>query len=272
MTKRDSKYLNILVNKIRVCNSYKPKFGYGSVGYNLTDFQSLYGADPFYAWLGLDSPLMYAAHKAAGSMTSIYRQIGIGCEELFRQIIMDSLTLSKEDVSWSYSVSRGKGKMRTLSLDARISIASISDNIKRNRAQTWLNTAAEHLNINHAVRASLQGVVFEIRQGYKSKDSKRQNADIANAATAHTQGYIPCLAVLSSQIDESIAFRYQAEQWLLLTGIPRQNSSTQSLYAFAKEILEFDLAAFFERNSSVLQHEIHTVLQTLLSAEGGEKA
>jgi len=272
MTIHDSQYLNILINKIRVCTAYKPKFGHGSTGYNLADFQVLYSADPFYAWLGLDSPLIYAAHKAAGGMTSIYRQIGIGCEELFRQIIMDSLSLSKEEASWSYSIAKGQGKTRTLSLDARISIASISSSIKRERVQAWLNAAAKHLNINPAVRTSLQGVVFEVRQGYKSKDSKRQNADIANAATAYTQGYVPCLAVLSSQIDESIALRYQSEQWLLLTGILHHTSPMHSLYAFAKEVLEFDLAAFFERNSAALQHEIHTVLQTLLSTEREKEA
>jgi len=31
----------------------------------------MYRSDPFYNWVGLDNPLMYAAHKAAGGMTSI---------------------------------------------------------------------------------------------------------------------------------------------------------------------------------------------------------
>lgn len=37
-------------------------------------------------------------------MTSIYRQIGIGCESLFRQILADNLGLSTEDVKWSYEI------------------------------------------------------------------------------------------------------------------------------------------------------------------------
>lgn len=48
---------------------------------------------------------------------------------------------------------------------------------------------------------TLKGAVFEVRQGYKSKDAKRQNADIANAAAAYTQAYLPCVVMLSSQID-----------------------------------------------------------------------
>jgi hypothetical protein len=75
MTKElDEKYLSILIEPIRVCAKYKPKMGQGlGAGLSLSEFQALYRADPFYAWYGLDHPLMYAAHKAAGGMTSIYR-------------------------------------------------------------------------------------------------------------------------------------------------------------------------------------------------------
>jgi len=36
-----------------------------NAGLSLKEFQALYRADPFYAWYGLDHPMMYAAHKAA---------------------------------------------------------------------------------------------------------------------------------------------------------------------------------------------------------------
>lgn len=54
---------------------------------------------------------MYAAHKAAGGITSLYRQIGMGCEQLFRQIIRDQFGLTAEQAKWSYKVksSREKG-------------------------------------------------------------------------------------------------------------------------------------------------------------------
>ena len=75
----DRMYLATLVKSIRVCAAYRPKLGHSSqAGHNLGEFQKLYREDPFYCWLGLDNPLMYAAHKAAGGMTSIYRQIGMG--------------------------------------------------------------------------------------------------------------------------------------------------------------------------------------------------
>ncbi|MFY7802571.1 MAG: hypothetical protein ACOVQ7_04010 [Limnoraphis robusta] len=67
-------YLNKFLNPLNICKRYKPKLGQGNKqeGLNLTQFLSLYGADPFYSWIGLDSDLMYAAHKAAGGMTSIF--------------------------------------------------------------------------------------------------------------------------------------------------------------------------------------------------------
>jgi len=70
--------------------TYKPKFGQGREGGLTADeFTTIYGADPFYHWLGLDSPLMYAAHKAAGGMTSVYRQIGIASQWIFNQVLQD---------------------------------------------------------------------------------------------------------------------------------------------------------------------------------------
>lgn len=76
----------------------------------MSEFQDLYQNDPFYEWFGLANPLMYAAHKAAGGMTSVYRQIGIGCERLFRAILRDCLDLSAEDVKWSYEIPTAGGR------------------------------------------------------------------------------------------------------------------------------------------------------------------
>src|SRR3989304_3310260 len=91
----DSDYLNILLEPLAVCRQYRPKFGHGA-GLTLAEFQTLYQADQSYTWFGLDSPLLYAAHKAGGGMTSVYRQIGIGCQRLIQRILMDTLSLTAE--------------------------------------------------------------------------------------------------------------------------------------------------------------------------------
>lgn len=88
MNSKDAEYLNLIIEPIKICAKYKPKFGQGTKdGLTFTKFKTLYQSDPFYSWFGLDNPMMYAAHKAAGGMTSVYRQIGIGCEKLFRTAI-----------------------------------------------------------------------------------------------------------------------------------------------------------------------------------------
>ena len=263
---KESEYLSLIVNAIRVCADYRPKLGHGGkAGYSLQEFQKLYQADPFYNWMGLDNPLMYAAHKAAGGMTSIYRQIGIGCEGLFRRILKDQLQLSDEDVSWSYSVRKGRGKTRNLHLDGRIPLDRVNDAEIRNRISEWIRSCADVLDVSERVTTSLQGVVFEVRQGYKSKDSKRQNADIANAAAAYTKGYLPCAAILSLQIDDDVALRYRNERWALLTGNVADNAPETSVYAFMRQIVGFDLADFFRRHSPALKQEINSVLTHLLS-------
>jgi len=270
----DDKYLEILIGPIRVCSRYRPKFGKGGkAGLTLREFRQLYGSDPFYSWFGLDHPLVYAAHKAAGGITSVYRQIGIGVERLFREILKDTLFISDQDVQWSYSVDAPGGRKRTLSLDARIPLERVKDTVALARVTDWISRVAADLGVERSVRASLQGAVFEVRQGYKSKDSKRQNADIANAATAYTKGYLPCVVVLSAQIDEDIQLRYRNEKWGLLTGHPgARDDILSSTYAFMESVIGYDLAGFFERNSETLRSEVENVLNHLLAAEGDGNA
>lgn len=268
MTAQDKRYLDIVLNPIRVCAKYKPKFGQGQgAGLTLDEFQALYRADPFYAWFGLDNPLMYAAHKAAGGMTSIYRQIGIGCEKLFRTAIQEALDLAPDDVKWSYQVPVGSaGKVRTLSLDGRIPFSRIPDPVAGKRLQHWIQTAAHKLEVTQTIADSLTGVVFEVRQGYKSKDSKRQNADIANAASAYTKAYLPCAVILSSQIDNDIMLRYTAEKWIILIGTTGGTAYT-STYEFMRSVIGYDLASFFQRHNNVMKSEVDIALKRLLTPD-----
>lgn len=268
-TQEDAAYLELVLAPIRVCAQYKPKFGQGAKGdgLSLAQFHQLYQGDPFYSWFGLDNPLMYAAHKAAGGMTSVYRQIGIGCEKLFRTILRDAMGLSEEDVKWSYDVPLPNGKKKTLTLDGRVPVTHIADEASRARFQAWMATCADALDVDPMLFSTLTGTVFEVRQGYKSKDSKRQNADIANAATAYTKAYLPCAVILSTQIDSDILLRYRAEKWVVLTGLEGVHNPGASTYDFVRDVVGYDLAAFFKRNSTVLRSEIDAVLKALLVPE-----
>ena len=219
------------------------------------------------SWFGLDNPLMYAAHKAAGGMTSVYRQIGIGCEKLFRRVLQDSLDLKATDVIWSYEVPLPNGKTRALYLDGRVPLDGISDKTKRARFQEWMHASAEHVGVDPKIFTTLTGTIFEVRQGYKSKDSKRQNADIANAASAYTKAYLPCAVILSAQIDGDILLRYRTEKWAIVTGIEGANDPLISTYDFMRSVVGYDLAAFFKRNSKVIRTEIDAVLKALLEPE-----
>ena len=211
---RDDRYYALLDQALLACARYKPRFGQGSAT-TVEQFQRLYSADPFYQWVGLDSPLMYAAHKAAGGMTSIYRQLGIGGQWILNSIMRDSLGLSQVQTAWSYELPVSGGKNRILSLDGRIEPNDIHDVVTRDRVQQWLAEAEEYLGLDRIARQSLRGAVFEMRQGYKSKDSKRQNADIANAADAYAARYIPVIVLFSCQIDSDLALRYRQSRWLL---------------------------------------------------------
>ncbi len=263
----DERYYALLTTALRKCLLYKPRFGQGrATGVSAQEFADLYSADPFYHWLGIDSPLMYAAHKAAGGMTSVYRQIGIGSQWIFFQMLQDHFGLTPEQATWSYSVEGREGKQRKLSLDGRIDLEDLSDARDRERVQAWLAEVAGVIGLPSATLASIKGVVFEARQGYESKDSKRQNADIANASKAYAHLYIPAILLFSTQIDGDVAHRYQENLWLLLTGTVN-SSPTTSTYAFCREIVGYDLAGFFQRYSPRIKGEVESVLKALLTPE-----
>lgn len=262
----DERYFLLLITPLRACAHYKPKFGQGGkAGMTLEQFQQMYGCDPFYGWVGLDSHLMYAAHKAAGGMTSIYRQLGIGSQWILNQVLQDHLGLSKEEANWSYLVPSPKGKPRRLSLDGRIQLDHLREAETKSRVKQWLNEVANKLLLPQETRESNKGVVIEARQGYKSKDSKRQNADISNASNAYANLYIPVLIIFSMQIDGDIAQRYTQAQWLLLRGTTH-GSITDSTYVFCRDVVGYDLAAFFQRNSVRIKSEIEAILIALLNA------
>jgi hypothetical protein len=264
---QEEKYKEIFIAPLRESACYLPKFGHNKTsGFSLTEFQNLYGNDIFYRWLGLDSPLMYSAHKLAGGITSIYRQIGIGCERLVREIFIDSLGLSSEDVKWSYAIEDASGKKRILSLDGRITFDAIRDQEKKKVFLQWKNSVLDYLKLSDSMSKIINGVVFEVRQGYKSKDSKRQNADIANATNSYINGYIPCLMVMSSQIDDTIVSRYSHSKWLILQGCVNGTPIT-STYDFYKDVVGFDLATFMENNQADFKNEIYSVLKILSESQ-----
>lgn len=264
----DQEYFDILAGAIRVCAEYRPKFGQGGEGLTLQQFEVLYGADPFYNWIGLNSPMMYAAHKAAGGMTSIYRQVGIGGQWVFNKVLQNTLGLTEPEANWTYEVPNTTGGTRSLSLDGRIDLANVQDAVKRDHVKRWIEDSLRKLVVDpHGQNAPKKGVVFEVRQGYKSKDSKRQNADIANAAHAYVEGYMPTVVVLSTQIDGDLVVRYTQARWLLLTGTDG-GTPTDSSYAFCRDILGYDLAGFFQRNSARFKAELEKVLMALLKPDG----
>jgi hypothetical protein len=260
----DERYLSLIRNALRVCLNYKPAFGYGrGGGISLERFQQIYTEDEFYSWFGLDSPLVYAAHKAAGGMTSVYRQIGLGCQLVFQSVLQDTLGLSPTDATWSYIVKVKGAKARTLALDGRIPVNKIENAAVRDRVELWLAEAVASVGLKGKAAIGLEGSVFEVRQGYKSNDAKRQNADVANAANAYANRYLPVMLLLSVQIPANLAERYQRAQWLILRGAV-SGKSTDSTYVFCRDVLGYDLADFFRRNSDAIKAETLAVFEGLL--------
>jgi hypothetical protein len=261
----DHVYRDILLIPLRECSSYRPVFGLqGGEGIDLAQFRTLYGADPLYRWIGLDSHLMYAAHKAAGGMTSIYRQLGIGCERLLRRIVQDCMDLSDEQVAWSYKYDKGDGGQGTHTLDLHIRAQDIRCSHIRQQFLEWLRRSAHSIGVPEERAAQLEGAAFEIRQGYKSADSKRQNADLRFGMRAYIDAnLLPVIAIVSTQASDVVCRRYSDARLLVLRGTLTGEAST---FEFYREVVGYNLADFFNRNTDILRVEFERIIARLLTA------
>lgn len=266
MNDNDAKYLEIFLKPLKECANYRPKLGGNDEeGVTATDFERIYGADPLYNWIGLNSRLMFAAHKAAGGITSIYRQLGIGCERLVREVFKDTLTLSDSQLVWGYEVEKEDGSTGKLTLDARIDLGHLKDEARKLAFKNWLVEAGKSLKLPQAKYDTLKGVVFEIRQGYKSADSKRQNADLRSALRSYSEDYLPAIMVISSQINRTVRARYLSSQMLILVGTI-DGIPTESTFKFFSDVAGYDLAGFFNRNQVRLKTDFEQIIKALLSA------
>jgi len=262
--KNDLTYLGILLNPLDECARHKPAFGRNDPeGVDIEQFRKMYGGDPLYHWVGLDSDLMYTAHKAAGGMTSIYRQLGIGCERLLRQIIQDEYQLDDTQAAWSYTYDKGNGTFATHTLDACIRTNDIKNLTKREKFRGWLVATAHSMGYADSNVNSLNGAVFEIRQGYKSADSKRQNADLRFGMRARSDdALLPVIVIVSTQVNNSVFHRYRDQRLHMMLGVLKGDNST---FGFFSDVIGYDLADFFQRNSVVIRQRFETIIKQLLT-------
>ena len=171
--------------------------------------------------------------------------------------------MSIEQTSWSYSLPTLAGKPKTLTLDGRLRTVDIPDSKQQHIVENWLEGVKDILQIQQLdARQSIQGCIFEVRQGYKSMDSKRQNADIDNAANAYLHHYVPILILLSQQMHPHLIQRYSNARILFLNGTI-QDSVVDSTYTFCREVLGYDLAAFFEKYSTQIKNEVVKIVTAL---------
>lgn len=86
--------------------------------------------------------------------------------------------------------------------------------------------------------------------------------------TDYIKSYLPCAVILSNQIDGDILLRYRAEKWAVITGVVGLNNPLASTYDFMRDVVGYDLAGFFQRNTETLRTEVDAVLRALLAPDG----
>lgn len=71
---------------------------------------------------------------------------------------------------------------------------------------------------------------------------------------------------LTQQVNDAVIDRYRKDKMAVLTGTLDGNALS-STFTFFKQVVGFDLEAFFRRNSETLRTETLTISRSLLEAE-----
>ena len=127
----------------------------------------------------------------------------------------------------------------------------------------WIGHASEAAGLAPEIALALRGAVFEIRQGYKSADSKRQNADIGFGTHALKEGYLPCVMVFSGQVSQTVVTRYKAQGLYVMLG-SRNPLAHESTFDFFRNAVGWDLEEWMLTNQAALKTEIQSIVKHLL--------
>ena len=157
--------------------------------------------------------------------------------------------------------------MQTFTLDARIDSGDVADAKAKRRLTEWIVRGAAHSHVAVERQNTLRGAIFEVRQGYKSADSKRQHADLRFGLRASSENYLPVILVVSRQVSQVVVDRYRGAGLMVLTGT-QETDDTRSTFAFCEHVLDYSMKGFLERNSPKIKGEVQRILESLLSGDG----
>jgi len=260
----DAELIECICDPILASDSL-PKFG-GGRGVSLADWVETRNNDPLYSIVGLNDPTIYTAHAGSSVMTSVYRQLGVGIERLFRLISVskDWINCSNPDeLKWTFVSSNGHNR----ELDLLIRRDMITDANKQRQLYEIASMMGEPPPIEE-----FRGIVFEIRQGYQSADSKRVAGDTEIVSRAREEGLLGVVVIASNSYNRGVIRNYRASGLPVLVPASGSEGNAGSCpYAFINDFLDYDLEAAFSRVGSTLRERILGHLHTRLGLNATEE-
>lgn len=171
--------------------------------------------DALYGVIFEDIAHKYAFTALGGRLiTSLHRNFGDIIEMSVREIFKVKFDLDGALAQMSLTL-KSVEKRSTRTSDATIPFDALE---AHERSQ--IQSLHKHLlNANHGDANKLKGISYEIRQCYKSNDSKRRTADIDMADLLLANKQLPVMLIFCSSSSPSIITDYRRlSKWIILEG------------------------------------------------------
>ena len=243
-----------------------PKFGTNQ-GVSKEDFLKIRGSDPLYSVVGLDTAELYAAHAGGSVLTSAYRQLGIGLERALRLIaekgcdFIDVPDNDTNNIKWSFQSATGA----TRELDLLISVDMINQESKKKRLYEIARLMKPKFKIQES---DFKGIVFEIRQGYQSADSKRVKGDLEIVEKAEDEGLLAVVLIGSNSYNHSVISTYKNGGLPILVPSSGDNGKVENCpYCFFEDFMDYDLRSAMLRIAPKAKAKVTEHVRTRLGLD-----
>ncbi len=199
--------------------------------------------DALYGLLFKNISVFYAQSVLGGRITtSLHRNFGDIIEVSVREIFKHAYSLDDGLARSSFSI-QSIEKRSTRTTDVSIPFEALTNAQEKSLRAYHVKLCGKHTPALLAQHGACRGLGYEVRQCYKSNDSKRRTADIDMSDLLFQNKIIPMMLIFCSSSSPSIIRDYRRlSKWMIVEG--------DDAFDYVREISGFDFRGYLDTKIS----------------------
>lgn len=211
-------------------------------------------SDALYGLLFRDISEFYVQSVLGGRITtSLHRNFGDIVEMSVREIFKSAFDLDDQLAQSSFTL-KSIEKRSTRTTDVTLPYTALEEKTVGRLRAFHEQLCKRHRRDVEGLHATCKGVGYEVRQCYKSNDSKRRTADIDMSHLLANKGLAPVMLIFCSSSSASIIQDYnRLSKWLILEGT--------AAFEYVNDVTGFNYRAYLDSKIEKLAPQLRSLFQ-----------